>query len=89
MATQQNIIEKKINNEFEALTRFDFECSSNITYELAIAMSAIFKAIERLSRDQIVKDLCNQGALQANLQANNIDDLRERAIKVGIIRDLV
>lgn len=89
MATQQNIIEKQINNEFEALTRFDIECNTNITYEQAIAMSAIFKAIERLSRDQIVKDLCNHGALQASLQANDIDDLRERVINVGIISDLV
>lgn len=89
MAIEQNTTEEIIRNGFKAVTRLDIECNSHITYEQATAMGAIFRAIERLTQDHTIKELCNHGALQADLQANDIDVLRECAEKAGVVGELI
>ena|GEM_PF-6184289 len=89
MANEQNTTEMIIRNGFEPVDRLYIECNSHIIYEQAEVMSAIFRAIERLTSDNTIKQLCNHGALQADLQANDIDVLRERVEKSGVIGELV
>ena len=48
-------------------------------------MSAMFRAISRLTEDKTIIDLCEHGELQAKLQGNDIDCLREGAGKAGVI----
>jgi len=89
MAAKQNTTDRTIRNGFEAVTRLDIESNACVTYEQAIAMGAIFEAIGRLTQDITIKDLCAHGALQAKLQANDIDCLRENAVKAGVVGELV
>jgi hypothetical protein len=89
MANKQNTTEKILRNGFEPVTRTNIECNAHITYEQASAMGAIFQAIERLTSDGTIKQLCKHGALQADLQANDIDAMLERAMKAGVIGELV
>lgn len=89
MAIEQNTTEKIFRNGFEAVTRFDIECNAHITYEQAKAMGAIFRAIERLTQDNTIKELCKHGSSQADLQANDIDVLRECAVKAGVVGELI
>ena len=72
-------------NGFYLVTRSDIEIFMNITYEQSMAMSAMFKTISRLSNDETIKELCTHGALQAELQGDDLDVLRERAMKAGLI----
>jgi len=46
-------------------------------------MGSLFRTIARLTDDVDVKALCVHGALQADLQGNEIDALRERGMKAG------
>ncbi|CAH2936890.1 MAG: hypothetical protein CPDRYMAC_4481 [uncultured Paraburkholderia sp.] len=71
-------------NGFEPVSIGDIECIADITYEQAEAMGAIFRSILRLTDNREVRKLCERGALQANLQANDIDVIRERAVKAGL-----
>jgi hypothetical protein len=77
--------ERAIINGFEPVTVLDIECMANITWEQADAMGALFRTIARLTDDKEVKALCNHGALQADLQANDIDVIRERSMKAGLL----
>ncbi|MBM2767061.1 hypothetical protein [Burkholderia anthina] len=79
-----NSTERIIVNGFEPVSIDDIEGTANITYEQAEAMSAIFRSISRLTDDREIKALCEHGALQADLQANDIDVIRERAVKAGL-----
>ncbi|MBY0499661.1 MAG: hypothetical protein K2P74_08675 [Nitrosomonas sp.] len=89
MAIEQNTTEDIFRNGLKAVTQSDIECNANITFEQANAMGAIFRAIERLTQDNTIKELCNHGALQADLQANDIDVLRECAVKAGVVGKLI
>mgnify|MGYP000240447617 CR=1 FL=1 len=89
MADSQNTTEDTFRNRFKAVTQFDIECNAHITFEQAKAMGAIFRAIERLTQDNTIKELCRHGALQADLQANDIDVLRECAVKAGVVGKLI
>lgn len=89
MANKQNTTERIIRNGFEPVTRLDIECNAHITYEQAETLGALFRAIERLTSDGNIKQLCKHGWLQADLQANDIDVMRERATKAGVIGHLV
>lgn len=82
--TRSNSTERVLINGFEPVSVSDIECTSDITYEQAEAMGAIFRSIARLTDDSEVKKLCEHGALQADLQANDIDVIRERAVKAGL-----
>jgi hypothetical protein len=82
MAKQQPT-EPQLINGYYPLTLMDLECSAGITAEQAKAMGALFRCIARLVNDSVVKDLCEHGALQADLQANDIDVTRERAEAAG------
>lgn len=83
MATS-NSTERVFIDGFEPISVGDIECTADITYEQAEAMGAIFRSICRLTDDREVKKLCDHGALQADLQANDIDVIRERAVKAGL-----
>ncbi|WP_321955376.1 hypothetical protein [Burkholderia cenocepacia] len=75
--------ERVLIDGFVPVSVDDIEDTANITYEQAEAMSAIFRSISRLTDDREIKALCEHGALQADLQANDIDGIRERAAKAG------
>jgi hypothetical protein len=79
-----NCTERVLVDGFEPVTVDDIESVGNITYEQAEAMGALFRVIARLTGDHEVKKLCEHGALQADLQANDIDVIRERAVKAGL-----
>lgn len=79
-----NSTERVLINGFEPVSVEDIKDIANITYEQAEAMSAIFRSISRLTDDREIKALCEHGASQADLQANDIDVIRERAVKAGI-----
>lgn len=69
---------------FQPVSVDDIEGTASIAYEQAEAMSAIFRSISRLTKDREIKALCEHGALQADLQASDIDVIRERAVKAGL-----
>jgi hypothetical protein len=71
-------------NGFEPVTVMDIECLAHITCEQAEAMGALFRSIARLTEDKEIRELCAHGGLQANLQGNDIDVIRERAMKAGL-----
>lgn len=77
-STQRTLI-----NGCKPVTITDIECMAYITMEQATAMAALFRVMARLADDEVIKELCNHGALQADLQGNDIDVLRERAVKAG------
>jgi len=76
---------RTIINGFEPVDVLALECVANITCEQAEAMGSMFRAIARLTDDEVIKGLCEHGRLQADLQANDIDVIRERAINAGFI----
>lgn len=76
--------ERVIIDGFEPVSVNDIECTANITEEQANAMGAIFRAIGRMTDDKDIKALCEHGALQADLQANDLDNIREHALKAGL-----
>ena len=82
ISTQRPII-----NGFEPVDIGDIECSMNIAFEGAEAMGAIFKTIARLTDDKEIKALCSHAALIAELQSNDLDALRERAMKAGLVAE--
>lgn len=85
MAIEQNTTKKITRNGFAAVTRMDIQNTSGVTLEQIEVIGALFRAIERLTTDQ----LCKHGALQADFQANDIDCLRECAVKAGVVGELV
>ena len=80
-----NASARTIINGFEPITAIDIECMSHIAYEQVNAMGAIFRTISRLTQDAEVIALCKHGALQADLQGNDIDCIRERVVKAGMV----
>ncbi len=82
-----NSTQRTIINGFEPVDVLDIECTANITFEQAEAMGAMFRAIAKLTDDRDVKALCRHGALQAELQASDIDVIRERAMKAGLVAE--
>ncbi|CAJ0867889.1 hypothetical protein R20233_01453 [Ralstonia sp. LMG 32965] len=76
--------ERVIVNGFEPVTRDDIDTTTNVTYQQAEAMGAIFRAIGRMTDDRDIKALCEHGAQQADLQACDLDVLREKAEKAGL-----
>lgn len=81
-STQRTIV-----NGFEPVGRRDIECSVNIASEGSEAMGAIFKTIARLTDDKEIKALCSHAALIAEIQSNDLDALRERAMKAGLVAE--
>jgi hypothetical protein len=69
---------------FDPVSVTDIESLAAITCEQAEAMGALFRAIGRLSEDREIRELCAHGGLQADLQGNDIDVIRERAMKAGL-----
>lgn len=83
--TNQNSTQTSVVHGFEPVTCLDIECLSHITMEQSEAMGTLFRTIARLTDDEEVMKLCKHGALQADLQHNDIDVIRERAMKAGLI----
>lgn len=84
----ENDSTRTLINGFEPVTVLDIQCMAGITYEQAEAMGALFRTIARLSDDREIKALCAHGALQADMQANDIDVVHERATKAGLITEV-
>ena len=76
--------ERVIINGLEPVTLGDIDTTTNVAYEQAEAMGAIFRAIWRMTDDKDIKALCLHGAQQADLQAGDLDVLREQAEKAGL-----
>jgi hypothetical protein len=89
MADKQNTTERIIRNGCEPVTRQDIEGTTDIMYEQTEALTALFRAIERLTLDNNIKKLSKHGRLQVNIQADYIDEMHERARKAGVIGELV
>jgi hypothetical protein len=83
--TSQDLTQRLVINGFEPVTRLDIESLSHIAMEQAETMGALFRAIARLVDDEEVAKLCRHGALQSDLQHNDIDVIRERTMKAGLI----
>ena len=62
--------------------RIDYFAES--TYAAAETLRAMFLSIERLIDDDAIKILCRHGARHAFAQAQEIDILRESALKEGV-----
>jgi hypothetical protein len=84
MNKQKKSAGPKVINGFPQVDEMYLECMANITGEQAEAMSSMFRAIARLTNDEIIIGLCEHGRLQADLQANDIDVMRERVVKAGL-----
>ena len=84
-----NSTQDRIINGFYPASVTDIECFAAVVLEQAKAMSALFRTIARLSDDKEVKELCSHGALQADLQANEIDCVREQVAKAGFTMEAV
>lgn len=74
-------------NGFKPIAVDDIDHLAEVSCEQSEAIAALFRAIERLTDDQDIKTLCNHGALQATLQGDCIDSLRERAVEGGLIQE--
>jgi hypothetical protein len=77
-----------INNGFHLVTRMDLECHCYISMEAAEAMQALFAAIELLAEndDAIeIKGLAKHGKNLVGELHNDIDVIRERAVKAGLV----
>jgi hypothetical protein len=77
-----------INNGFHLVTRMDLECHCYISMEAAEAMQALFAAIELLAENHEaieIKGLAKHGKNLADLLHNDIDVIRERAMKAGLV----
>lgn len=70
-------------NGRQPVSILDVECIANITVEQSEAMGTFFRTIARLTDDKEIKALCEHGALQAAMQGNDIDVLRERVVEAG------
>jgi hypothetical protein len=81
---EHDFAQRTIINGCEPVTVTDIECLAHITCEQAEAMGAMFRSIARLTEDKEIRELCAHGGLQANLQGNDIDVIRERAMKAGL-----
>ena len=84
-STNQDASENVFRNGFKVVTVQEIERSTSVAYKQSMAMEAIFKAIGHLTSDETIMALCEQGALQAVLQGNDLDVLQECAMKAGII----
>ena len=89
MANEQNTTKKIIRNGFAAVTRADIQNAAGVALEQIEVIEALFRAIEQLTTDKTIKQLCKHGALQADYQSNDIDCLRECAVKAGVVGELV
>jgi hypothetical protein len=72
-------------NGFMPVAIFDIECAASDAIDQAEIMSALFRTIGRLTDDKEIVALCAHGALQADLQGDDIDVLRKRAVKAGMV----
>jgi hypothetical protein len=84
-----NSTQGRIINGFYPATVTDIECFAAVVLEQAKAMSALFRTIARLTDDKEVNELCSHGALQADLQVNDIDCMREQVMKAGFNMEAV
>ena len=79
-----NFTERIFMGGFEPVSVRGIESTADIVYEQAEAMNAIFHCISWLADDRDIKKWSEHAALQADLQANDIDVIRERAVKAGL-----
>lgn len=72
-------------NDFDPVSIEDIDNIVTVAHEQLMAMTAIFRCLGRLSGEREVKLLCEHGNLQAEDVANEIDQLRERAMQAGFL----
>ena len=85
IVTQNPASQKYTTSAFEPVTLSDINNTTSLAFGYAEAGRALFEAISRLSDDRVIKALCENGMLQMDFQANDLDCLRENAIKGGVI----
>lgn len=84
-----------IRNGFECVTRTDGEANMICAYSDLQHLQALFAAIARLAQtphsqpDTEVTQLANLGEEIADRLANDVDVLRERIVKAGLVGELV
>jgi hypothetical protein len=81
---EHDFTQRALINGCEPVTASEIEATACITGEQADAMGAIFRTIARLTEDREIRQLCAHGALQADMQSNDLDVIRERATKAGV-----
>jgi hypothetical protein len=82
---ENDLTNRVLVNEFEPVTASEIEANACITGEQADAMGAMFRTIARLTEDREIRQLCAHGSLQADMQSNDLDVIRERAMKAGLV----
>lgn len=78
---------KKLVNGFEVVTVSEIEDIAELAHAQAAVISTLFRSIARLTDDTEIKGLCSHGLLQSEMQANDIDVLRERVVEAGVETD--
>lgn len=78
---------KKLVNGFEVVSVSDIEDIAELAHAQAAVISTLFRSIARLTDDMDIQGLCSHGLLQSEMQANDIDALRERVVKAGVDHD--
>lgn len=76
---------RTIINGFEVVSADDIDNTLTIAHEQLLAVEALFRAIALISNNRDIETLCNHGARQLADVANETDELRERAVKAGLV----
>lgn len=76
---------RTIVNGFNPVTAGDVDDTIVVAHEQLLVMTTLFRSIGRLTDDKDTRALCKHGADQAECVANDIDILRERAAKAGLV----
>ncbi|MCC7311093.1 MAG: hypothetical protein IT510_07595 [Sulfuritalea sp.] len=82
-----------MRNGFECVTRTDGEANMICAYSDLVHIQALFAAITRLAEtphsQSYVAQLSKLGEEIADRLSNDVDVLRERIVKAGLVGDLV
>jgi hypothetical protein len=82
---EHDFTKRVVINGCEPVTASEIEATTCIAGEQADAMGAMFRTIARLTEDREIRQLCAHGALQADMQSNDLDVIHERATKAGVL----
>jgi hypothetical protein len=76
-------------NGFYPVSQTDIEDLAGEGMESVELIETLFATIGRLSNDNEIRELCKHGGFRASILHNDIDVIRERAIKAGLVGYLV
>jgi hypothetical protein len=72
-------------NGHHPVTASDVENALEIAHSQIETMAALFRSIAKTIKDRDLVILCKHGSCQAEEVANDLDELRERAEKAGVV----